>query len=61
MQPRPDHGEDSYQGSGRLNGRKVLITGGDSGVVVLLLLPMLVKVLMLRSTIYLKKKTMRVK
>ncbi|KMX37001.1 hypothetical protein SL85_04704 [Klebsiella pneumoniae] len=26
MQPRPDHGEDSYQGSGRLNGRKVLIT-----------------------------------
>ncbi|MGH4183234.1 hypothetical protein ACRFHB_27100, partial [Klebsiella pneumoniae] len=31
MQPRPDHGEDSYQGSGRLNGRKVLITGGDSG------------------------------
>ncbi len=32
MQPRPDHGEDSYQGSGRLNGRKVLITGGDSGI-----------------------------
>ncbi|MFV1224526.1 SDR family NAD(P)-dependent oxidoreductase, partial [Klebsiella pneumoniae] len=29
---RPDHGEDSYQGSGRLNGRKVLITGGDSGI-----------------------------
>lgn len=28
MQPRPDHGEESYQGSGRLNGRKVLITGG---------------------------------
>lgn len=32
MQPRPDHGEQSYQGSGRLNGRKVLITGGDSGI-----------------------------
>lgn len=32
MQPRPDHGEESYQGSGRLNGRKVLITGGDSGI-----------------------------
>jgi NAD(P)-dependent dehydrogenase (short-subunit alcohol dehydrogenase family) len=32
MQPRPDHGEDSYQGSGRLDGRKALITGGDSGI-----------------------------
>lgn len=32
MQPRPDHGEESYQGSGRLYGRKVLITGGDSGI-----------------------------
>lgn len=32
MQPRPDHGEESYQGSGRLAGRKVLITGGDSGI-----------------------------
>ena len=32
MQPRPDHGEESYQGSGRLNGKKVLITGGDSGI-----------------------------
>lgn len=32
MQPRPDHGEESYQGSGRLTGRKVLITGGDSGI-----------------------------
>ncbi|CAM4370121.1 NAD(P)-dependent oxidoreductase [Citrobacter portucalensis] len=32
MQPRPDHGEESYQGSGRLTDRKVLITGGDSGI-----------------------------
>jgi NAD(P)-dependent dehydrogenase (short-subunit alcohol dehydrogenase family) len=32
MQPVPDHGEESYQGSGRLEGRKALITGGDSGI-----------------------------
>src|SRR6185503_14631381 len=32
MQPRPDHGEETYKGSGRLNGRKALITGGDSGI-----------------------------
>jgi NAD(P)-dependent dehydrogenase (short-subunit alcohol dehydrogenase family) len=32
MEPRPDHGEDSYRGSGRLTGRKALITGGDSGM-----------------------------
>ena len=32
MDPRPDHGEQSYQGSGRLAGRKALITGGDSGI-----------------------------
>ncbi len=32
MQPRPDHGEKSYRGSGRLMGRKALITGGDSGM-----------------------------
>ena len=32
MQPRPDHGEQSYRGSGRLLGRKALITGGDSGM-----------------------------
>ena len=32
MEPRPDHGEKSYRGSGRLNGRKALITGGDSGM-----------------------------
>ena len=32
MDPRPDHGEKSYQGSGRLKGRKALITGGDSGI-----------------------------
>jgi NAD(P)-dependent dehydrogenase (short-subunit alcohol dehydrogenase family) len=32
MQPVPDHGETSYTGSGRLLGRKALITGGDSGM-----------------------------
>lgn len=32
MDPRPDHGETSYKGSGRLRGRKALITGGDSGM-----------------------------
>jgi len=29
MDPRPDHGEDSYRGSGRLDGKVALITGGD--------------------------------
>src|SRR4051812_37320039 len=32
MEPRPDHGETSYKGSGKLAGRKALITGGDSGI-----------------------------
>jgi NAD(P)-dependent dehydrogenase (short-subunit alcohol dehydrogenase family) len=32
MDPLPDHGEKSYRGSGRLQGRKALITGGDSGM-----------------------------
>ena len=32
MDPKPDHGEKSYKGSGRLSGRKALITGGDSGI-----------------------------
>ncbi|MET1133543.1 MAG: SDR family oxidoreductase, partial [Aeromicrobium sp.] len=32
MEPRPDHGEESYVGTGRLEGRKALITGGDSGI-----------------------------
>ncbi|WAH55840.1 SDR family oxidoreductase [Pseudomonas silvicola] len=32
MDPRPDHGEDSYEGSGQLAGRRALITGGDSGI-----------------------------
>jgi NAD(P)-dependent dehydrogenase (short-subunit alcohol dehydrogenase family) len=32
MDPRPDHGEESYHGSRRLAGRKALITGGDSGM-----------------------------
>jgi NAD(P)-dependent dehydrogenase (short-subunit alcohol dehydrogenase family) len=32
MHPKPDHGETTYKGSGRLSGRKALITGGDSGM-----------------------------
>jgi NAD(P)-dependent dehydrogenase (short-subunit alcohol dehydrogenase family) len=32
MPQQPDHGEDSYVGSGRLEGRRALITGGDSGI-----------------------------
>ena len=32
MEPRPDHGEQTYKGSGRLAGRKALVTGGDSGI-----------------------------
>ena len=32
MTPEPDHGETSYRGSGRLAGRRALITGGDSGI-----------------------------
>ena len=32
MDPPPDHGETVYRGSGRLAGRKALITGGDSGM-----------------------------
>lgn len=32
MEPKPDHGETSYRGSGRLAGRRALVTGGDSGM-----------------------------
>ncbi|MEF2976780.1 SDR family oxidoreductase [Subtercola sp. YIM 133946] len=32
MDPAPDHGEQSYIGSGRLAGRKAIVTGGDSGI-----------------------------
>ncbi|HCW99066.1 MAG TPA: SDR family NAD(P)-dependent oxidoreductase [Pantoea sp.] len=32
MDPVPDHGETTYRGTGRLTGRKALITGGDSGI-----------------------------
>ncbi|WP_410218512.1 SDR family oxidoreductase [Paracoccus sp. (in: a-proteobacteria)] len=32
MDPLPDHGETSYRGSGRLKGKRALITGGDSGI-----------------------------
>ena len=32
MDPKPDHGEESYAGSSRLTGRKAVITGADSGI-----------------------------
>lgn len=32
MSPTPDHGEETYEGHGRLAGRRALITGGDSGI-----------------------------
>ncbi|KIZ40677.1 MULTISPECIES: SDR family oxidoreductase [Rhodopseudomonas] len=32
MDPKPDHGEESYKGSGKLKGLKAIITGGDSGI-----------------------------
>ncbi|MDV2982976.1 UNVERIFIED_CONTAM: SDR family oxidoreductase [Methylobacteriaceae bacterium AG10] len=32
MAPEPDHGEESYKGSGRLAGKAALVTGGDSGI-----------------------------
>ena len=32
MSPEPDHGEDSYRGSGRLAGKVAIVTGGDSGI-----------------------------
>ncbi|MEO1922753.1 MAG: SDR family oxidoreductase [Sphingomonadaceae bacterium] len=32
MRPVPDHGEESYRGSGRLKGKRAIITGGDSGI-----------------------------
>ncbi|WP_202864940.1 glucose 1-dehydrogenase [Rothia halotolerans] len=32
MKPQPDHGEDSYRGSGRLEGKAAVVTGADSGI-----------------------------
>ena len=32
MTPKADHGEHTYQGAGKLSGRRALITGGDSGI-----------------------------
>ena len=32
MDPTPDHGEQSYRGTGKLEGRAAVITGGDSGI-----------------------------
>jgi len=32
MEPKPDHGETSYRGSGKLTGKRAVITGGDSGI-----------------------------
>src|SRR4028119_1883423 len=32
MDPRPDYGEESYKGTGKLTGKAAVITGGDSGI-----------------------------
>lgn len=32
MDPQPDYGEGSYKGSGRLHGKRAVVTGGDSGI-----------------------------
>ena len=32
MDPKPDHGEETYTGSGKLTGKAAIITGGDSGI-----------------------------
>src|SRR3712207_475033 len=32
MDPKPDHGEETYRGSGKLTGKAAVITGGDSGI-----------------------------
>ena len=32
MEPQPDHGEQTYRGTGLLEGKRALITGGDSGI-----------------------------
>src|SRR4051812_41919044 len=32
MDPKPDYGEESYQGTGKLTGKAAIITGGDSGI-----------------------------
>src|SRR3954465_3481160 len=32
MTPKPDHGEASYRGAGKLTGRAAIITGADSGI-----------------------------
>src|SRR5436305_14147799 len=32
MEPKPDYGEDSYKGSGKLKDKKAVITGADSGI-----------------------------
>src|SRR5688572_30850140 len=32
LEPKADHGQDTYKGSGKLTGRKAIITGGDSGI-----------------------------
>jgi hypothetical protein len=32
METKPDYGEDSYKGTGKLKGRRAVITGGDSGI-----------------------------
>jgi hypothetical protein len=61
MNPHPDHGETSYKGSGRLMGRKALITGGDSGMGRAAAIAMRGKALMLSLVTTLRKNPMLVK
>lgn len=61
MTPRPDCGEAHYQGSGRLAGRKALITGGDSGIGRAVRLLMRARGPMLLSATCRKRKVMRVR
>lgn len=59
MEPPPDHGETSYKGSGRLAGRKALITGGDSGMGRAAAIATHAKVPTSPSTIFRRKSPMR--
>jgi hypothetical protein len=58
MNPKADHGESSYEGTGRLEGRHALITGADSASAVRLLWPLRERERMLPSPIYPKRRTL---